>query len=35
MNEHMLERIENEIDLCFYLCKNAEEEGKDYKEIRE
>ena len=31
----MLERIENEIDLCFMLCKDAEEEGENYKELRE
>lgn len=35
MDDHMLDRIESEIDLCFYLCKDAEEEGKDYKELRE
>lgn len=35
MDDHMLERIESEIDLCFMLCKIEEDNGKDYKDLRE
>lgn len=32
MDDHMLDRIESDIDLCFMLCKMEEDKGNSYKD---
>lgn len=32
MDDHMLDTIWNQVELCFMLCKEEEDKGNDYKD---